>query len=283
MSYSVIDGQQRLTTIKNFINGEGTDVELILEGLQIRSDLNGKKYLDLDKQDKGKLRKQYIRCIVILNDSDPQIKFDVFERLNSGSAHLTEQEIRNCIYRGNFNDLIKELAEDNEKFLEMLNLPDKDSKNFTNVEYVLRFLAYRENLSEYNGSVKEFLNIFMKKNRDINMEQIQRYKHIFKETVDVLYKVLGKHAFNRFLIDRNNWHGALNNAVFDAEMVAVSLVKFDLDNINVKKMNQKIIDLMKNHNFINTIASSTNSIEKVKQRISMLKNCISEFGSELHE
>lgn len=279
VTYSVIDGQQRLTTIRNFIVGEDTDEELILEGLQIRFELNGKKFSQLSKQDQGKLKKQYIRCIVILNDSDPQIKFDVFERLNSGSAHLTEQEIRNCIYRGSFNDLIKELAS-NDKFQKMLNLPEKDLKNMTDVEFVLRFLAYRQSFNEYNGSVKEFLNNFMKNNREITVEQRKIFAEIFTETVDTLYDVLGKDAFNRYLPDRNNWHGAINKAVFDAEMIAFSLFKFNTREIDTKKLRNRIVELMSDYKFIRTIASSTNSPEKVSQRVHLLSAVLTEFGGE---
>lgn len=280
VTYSVIDGQQRLTTIKNFIKPDNSDDKLILEGLQIRYDLNGKSFSELDKTDQGRLRKQYIRCIVILNDSDPQIKFDVFERLNTGSASLTEQEIRNCIYRGNFNELLKELSI-NKKFLEMLNLSEKDSKNMTNVEYVLRFLAYRDNLSEYTGSVKEFLNNFMKNNRNINEEMQKSYRKIFSDTVEQLYMVMGENAFNRFLPNRNNWHGALNKAVFDAEMVAFSQVKINFKDNKIEEIQKCIQDLMCNEEFIKTIASSTNSPEKVLKRIKMLKECLLSFGGEI--
>lgn len=277
VTYSVIDGQQRLTTIKNFVAPDKDDDRFVLEGLQIRSDLNNKSFLQLDKIDQGKLRKQYIRCIVILNDSDPQIKFDVFERLNTGSASLTEQEIRNCIYRGNLNNLIKDLAS-NEKFLKMLNLPEKDSNNMTNVEYVLRFIAYREALHEYTGSVKEFLNNFMRENKDIKEEEQQRYRKIFNETIDDLYKVMGENAFNRFLPNREDWHGALNKAVFDAEMVAFSYMKIDFKSSKIKDIQECIKELMCNEDFIKSIASSTNSPEKVSKRIKMLKECLSRFG-----
>ncbi|AHV99666.1 DUF262 domain-containing protein [Paenibacillus sabinae] len=277
ITYTVIDGQQRLSTIRNFIEGEGTEDELTLQGLQIRADLNDKKYSDLSREDKGKLNKQYIRCIVILNDSDPQIKFDVFERLNSGSTHLTEQEIRNCIYRGNFNTLLKQLSE-NQNFNSMLKLPEKDQKNMTNVEYVLRFLSYRESLNQYQGSVKEFLNDFMKDNRVISDERSLFFTELFNSTIEVIHHIFGNNGFSRFLPSRDSWHNALNRAVFDAEMVAFSRFHFNISELDNEGIMRNIKELMSDAAFVRTIASSTNSPEKVKLRIRLMEECISEFG-----
>lgn len=276
ITYSVIDGQQRLSSIRNFIKREGTTEELVLEGLQIRSDLNGKKFSDLNKEDTGRLIKQYIRCVVILNDSDPQIKFDVFERLNSGSTHLSEQEIRNCTYRGSFNNLIKKLAE-NKKFLEMLKLPEKNLKNMTDAENILRFFSYREALNEYEGSVKEFLNQFMAKNRNLSETTAEVFEDIFNQTVDVIHLIFGKDGFSRYLSD-NSWHCVFNRAVYDAEMVAFSQFKFDLHNIDIENIKNDILLLMDNPGFIKTIASSTNASAKVKLRIRMMEDCISQYG-----
>lgn len=278
INYSVIDGQQRLTTIYNFIAREDTENGLVLEGLQIRSDLNGKKFSQLDKKDQGKLIKQYIRCIVILNDSDPQIKFDVFERLNTGSTQLSEQEIRNCIYRGPFNDILKNLAE-NKKFQEMLNLDEKHKNDMTSAEYVLRFLAYKYNIKNYTGSIKEFLNDFMREHRQDKNNQ-EEYTNIFNDTIDRIYEVLGTNAFRRYLNQRESWHNVLNKAVYDAQMIAFSNIKNNFNRSQNKKLRDEIIKLMDDEEFIRTIASSTNSISKVNRRIELIENCIKKIEVE---
>lgn len=277
MTYSVIDGQQRLTTLYKFINRN----EFPLEGLQVRDDLNDKIFDDLSKKDRGKLLKQYLRCSVILNDSDPQIKFDVFERLNSGSAALSEQEIRNCVYRGRFNNLIKELA-NNRKYAEMLRLKKEKELDMTNVQYVLRFLGYCNAVDDFNGSVKEFLNSFMKLNQNISYEKEDKFRNQFNIAVDNLYDILHNEAFKRYIPDRQNWHGALNNAVFDAEMVSFSKYKFkNLTDTTINLIIHDIIKLMNEDKFIRSIKSSTNSPEKVKYRIRKMDNCISQYGEKI--
>lgn len=98
-----------------------------LKNLEIRDDVNKLKYSQLVQKDKDEIRKRSIRAIVILNESDEEIKYEVFERLNLGSVQLTSQEIRNNTLRGSFNDLLKELAKE-EKFLNLINLKLKKIK-----------------------------------------------------------------------------------------------------------------------------------------------------------
>ena len=137
LKYEVIDGQQRLYTFQRFL-----DNDFELNGLEIRNDVNGKKYSDLDQKDRDEIRKRSIRAIVILNESDAEVKYEVFERLNLGSIQLTPQEIRNNTLRGPFNELLKELAKE-PLFQQMLNLRLKsDKKNMAHEELVLRFFAY---------------------------------------------------------------------------------------------------------------------------------------------
>ena len=91
----VIDGQQRIITFHGFKNNE-----FPLKGLQILSELNGKYFKELDKELQEKFLKRGITVIKLLLDSQKDIKFEVFVRLNRGSVQLNEQELRNCIYRG---------------------------------------------------------------------------------------------------------------------------------------------------------------------------------------
>ena len=98
----IIDGQQRLTTFHEFKNNK-----FKLFGLDILKELNAKKYDELPEQYQDIFLDREITIIEILNQSQKDIKFEIFQRLNRGSVSLSEQELRNCIFRGNFNNLIK--------------------------------------------------------------------------------------------------------------------------------------------------------------------------------
>lgn len=114
--YEVMDGLQRLTAIREFY-----DNVFPLEGLDQWSELNGKTYNQLPEQVRKGIDRRYISSIILLKetaktDADAQkLKQLVFERINSGGVHLSEQESRNALYPGCLNSLSIQLAE-NDKF-----------------------------------------------------------------------------------------------------------------------------------------------------------------------
>jgi uncharacterized protein with ParB-like and HNH nuclease domain len=105
--YSVIDGKQRLSAVTSFLSNN-----LVLEGLQIFADINGNKFNDLPSKLRSIIRtRPTLRAIIILRQSDSDLKNEVFHRLNTGGEHLNPQEIRNNAYHGTLNNLIMELSE----------------------------------------------------------------------------------------------------------------------------------------------------------------------------
>lgn len=104
-SYAVVDGQQRLSSISGFIDGYLPDGQSFsLSGLQVLTELNGKQFRDLNPDLQEGILSSTLRVIVIQKESDPDVKFEVFKRLNLGAVRLNDQEIRNCVYRGSYND-----------------------------------------------------------------------------------------------------------------------------------------------------------------------------------
>ena len=79
--------------------------------MKVFTELNKKSYSDLSEELQDKIRYYQIRTVTIRSDSDPDLKFEIFERLNTGSIPLNEMELRNCVYRGRYIELLKELAE----------------------------------------------------------------------------------------------------------------------------------------------------------------------------
>ena len=129
--YSVIDGQQRIESFIRFMRGD-----FALKKLTVRSDLNGKKYSELNEEDQTTIDDTSLRTIIIRKES-AEAKFDIFERLNRGAIQLKEQELRNCVYRGPYNSMINELAEDKRVKEMFIN----QNKRMAYQEYILRFFA----------------------------------------------------------------------------------------------------------------------------------------------
>jgi len=163
-----------------------------------------------------------------LNESDPVLKFEVFERLNTGSASLTDQEVRNCIYRGSFNSLIKRLAS-NQKFREMISLSEINKNNMKDAELVLRVFAYSEvnDVSNYSGNYAEYLNSYMEVNREIGQGRAAHLEDLFSRSVDLIYEALGPQvAFRkpstRFDISQMSFaQNLINGSIFESQMIAV--------------------------------------------------------------
>ena len=119
--YSVIDGKQRLTAIHAFLKGR-----LVLSGLEVFSDINGLNFDQLPSPLQTVIRtRPTVRSVIILRQSDEDVKFEVFNRLNTGGAHLNAQEIRNSTHPGVLNTRILELSV-NKKFHKLLGVKIKE-------------------------------------------------------------------------------------------------------------------------------------------------------------
>ena len=234
----VIDGQQRLTTCFAFIEGffplSKADTEAASRGetvrrkpfrlgkMKILSHLQGLSYKELDQDHKNMFNRYNLTIIKIAKGSHPDVKFEIFERLNTGSISLSDQEIRNCIYRGPYNDLIASLAS-NTTFRKLLGIAGEASR-MQDVELVLRFMAFNEVTHlKFNQKMRSFLNSHMADRRQISGDLAAQYETDFLRAVELAFTVFGEKAFRRFSEGNpkhpnGNWEKAVNKAVFDVLM-----------------------------------------------------------------
>ena len=213
----VIDGQQRLTSFMRFLNNK-----FPLKDLTVFSELNDNKYKALPKDIQLKFTKSTLRCIVIKRESHPEIKFDIFERLNSGSVKLNDQELRNCIYRGSYCDLLKELVR-NADWLKLTGAT-KPHQRMADCEKILRFFAFYHSYHLYKHNIKQFLNNEMRSHQNISPEKSKELKKIFKQAVSLCDTVFGEQVFRRLEVNsRNKPHAKfekkMNMSLFDIIMV----------------------------------------------------------------
>jgi len=269
LKYEVIDGQQRLYTFHRFLNDQ-----FALDGLEIRDDANGKRYSELLPKDRDEIRKRSIRAIVILNESDPEIKYEVFERLNLGSIQLTPQEIRNNTLRGTFNDLLKELSKNN-LFQKMLNLRLKsDQENMAHEELVLRFFAYHDSGYKRAKNLSYFLTEYMKNNQNPSEKALNAYKTLFVDTIDLVNKYLGEHAFSSFGTKTGQWTKKSNRSLFDAEMLAFSDFVDKKITITPSQFMKSLEKLMADQEFRKSLHSQAGGT-MIQKRVSRIKDIIS--------
>lgn len=272
--YSVIDGQQRLTAINNFFKNE-----YALEGLDILEDLEGCFYKDMPPFLLRRLEERTIKCLRIDSTVDDQVKYDIFERLNSGSVKLESHELRNAIYRGPFNDMCKELSE-NENFRTLLQIPlDKPEENakvkkMEDVEYVLRFFSLiNDNYNNYKKKAgtqfKDFLSENLDKFNALDAEELKKYSKLFKKTMKAILENIGKLAFAKYkyeegeLIKQSNFNVAVYDALSIAFASEVIINKTELGGNESEQFN----DLFKNSAFYESVSGSYLDSSKIIYRI----------------
>lgn len=221
-SYEVIDGLQRLTTIDRYLKGD-----FGLSGISVLKELSGKRFEHLATKDQRRLENRTIRCIVVTAESHPDIKFDVFERLNTGAASLSSQELRNCIYRGGFNDSLKVLASE-PAFTQVLG--SRSNQRMENEELVLRFLALSSVITTYKPPLRQTLNNFMRQHRTSQPSESE--KQGFLDTCAVVYDIFEDAAFKVAGAD-GRVHRSVNKALFDSVMI--SLYFADKDEARAEK------------------------------------------------
>ena len=224
--YEVIDGLQRLTSVFDYFGNK-----FPLRGMDIMLPLEGKRFKDLEAATQRRLRNATLRSFELIHNSGSDLHFVVFERLNTGGTKLNEMEIRNCIYRGELNDLIKELADD-PVFVQCVN--SEALKARMNDRYlVLRFLAFYERTHlKYTKGLKKFLNDFLADFRHPTPQKIKDYRETFQKCMRASRTIFGEQGFklksgkNRGASSAGEWNPRVNAAVFQA--VATSFSKYQL-------------------------------------------------------
>jgi hypothetical protein len=189
----VIDGLQRIASTVKFLDTEPTKEWKLSKLDDIDSRISGKtnlsiksKYPELfNKVENTVIPITVLRCNYA-KKSHMEYLFTIFHRLNTGGAKLSNQEIRNCIYNGVFNTLLKELVE-YEGYLNLFDIdPDKKDR-FANEELVLRFLSFTYNLENYKGQLSRFLNNFMDEHQNTSDDNVIKFRELFQRTIDLIY------------------------------------------------------------------------------------------------
>ncbi|MEH2557631.1 hypothetical protein V1286_005160 [Bradyrhizobium algeriense] len=235
-SYEVMDGQQRVTALKEFY-----DNNLKLTGLEMWPELNGRLYRNLPDKLQAGIDRRSITSIVLLKESTADedealfLRETVFERLNTGGVALERQEIRNALYRTDFNDLLLQLSR-LDAFRKAWGLPryvpDEIEKNSTllsssfyskmgDLELVLRFFALRH-ADHYTRGMQGFLDLYMAKASKFDSEDIQELGQLFATTLNLATFIYEDHAFRPFDPTNNRWEANPHKAFYDAVMVGLS-------------------------------------------------------------
>jgi len=257
---SVIDGNQRLTSINLFLNNE-----FPLIGLATYPELEGLTYEELDPRFQRHIINRTIRCIAILKETHPQIKFDVFERLNTGSVKLNAQELRHGIYTSKLMTKVENLAQ--KSLFKKLTSTSND-KRMKGDEIVLRYFTLLEKLDSYEKPMSVFLNKYAEENRGMTDEKINRLSKNFEKNLNKCHLLYGDFSFKTF--DKTKKRLKANTALFDAQMISMDKINpslEQLEGINKDDVLNKLLKLFDKEDFYNTITKATTDKKVVTKRI----------------
>ncbi|EFM0691277.1 DUF262 domain-containing protein, partial [Campylobacter jejuni] len=267
--WELVDGLQRVSTILSFFGILKKDGKIdnrlnkfkLLEG-EILTELKDKNIDSFPLKLQLTIKRFVCRVEILRWDTNPEIKYQLFSRLNTGGEALKEQEIRNCIYRGALNDLINELAE-NKDFKEVIGATERQEKEMYLSELVLRFIAFyckhNDLILKNGGSIQGFLSDFMHSSIEKNQDDFYQAKQAFLNSVSYLNE-------NKFSdLFRDNRARQFNANHYDTIMYILSknLNRFQ----NSHQFQQIIQKLLNNKEYDNKSGSSTYATKRMQEKI----------------
>ena len=239
-TWELIDGLQRLSTVLEFCgvlkDPDGKSVPASsLDGTNLLPSLAGRTWEvwadgdnSIDKTQQLILRRSRIRVEILLSESDESAKYELFQRLNTGGAKLTEQEVRNCVAimtNVDLHNLLVKLSAFQE-FASTTSQTDQAIEKQSNIELVLRYFAFRLKPYEKGLDVHEYLDaalLDMATNHNIDWK---KEEEIFLETFSLLHESVSENAFKKW--DGDDFKGKFLMSVFEC---AVSGISNNIDEI----------------------------------------------------
>lgn len=198
----VIDGEQRLRSLFSYYEGK-----YALEGLNFLPELNGKKFADLNMKLQRRFENASLACFVLHPGTRPEVKFEIFERLNAGGLLRTSQEMRNGLFPGPGLDLVRRLAHGDAglSLLDVIAEPEKPSWSRLE-EFMLRALAFMDlGLDEYRGDMNHFLNRELGRLNQGSPSEREALEIRARNALVWTKRVFGEHAFCWYHATTNSW------------------------------------------------------------------------------
>lgn len=278
----IVDGYQRIMTIYEYMetgifSGDGNPFRLS-KSQMINPSWRGKTYSELTEAQKRAIRTYTIHAIVF-EQKHPQNDtgmYQIFERINTGGRVLKAQEIRNCVYHGRFNEMLRRLNT-NDCWRLILGTNNEDAR-MADVELILRFFAFadikdREEFKQSQINLIKYLNDYMESCTHITDEEQEEMSELFLKTITFLFDKIGTTIF-RTAKKKNGdtiWAKKVNPVIFDAVCTATVQCWDDIIKMNYKdeqlKSNYEL--LVFNEEFIEVTKQRTTNLDNIKKRINI--------------
>lgn len=254
----VLDGQQRLLTMKAFYEGLLYKREFALKHVQTQ--FQGKTYKSLDDDERRTLDDAIIHATVIKKTSEDQDLssiYTLFERLNSGGTTLSPHEIRVALAPGKLMHLVRNLNE-TPAWRAAFGAP---SKNLKDHELILRFIALMFAPNEYTSPMKDFLTNYAQHNQNLEHDSAESIKKAFIDAIVAVTDAIGDKPFRIST--------ALNAAIFDSVMVGIAKRQMTGSPVDSEKVANAYNALLSDDNYQYAVGKATARDDQVKARLKL--------------
>ncbi|AEP09567.1 DUF262 domain-containing protein [Micavibrio aeruginosavorus] len=257
----VIDGQQRIYSIYMYVKNQ-----FQLKGLEVYWNYNGLRFHELPAIHQRSILNYSIRSVVITNQSHPEIKFDVFERLNTNTRPLNSQELRNCMYRGNLNDLLHELVL-HKPWLDIQDTKEPQGR-MQDAEMILRFFAFHiGGVKNYKTPLKIWLNHTLKDGKHYDPKKIAKLKNAWEESIDKILLVFKpEEAFRRPDEKTGKYSRTLNKSIMDLQLYYFSKKSVDFLKQNKKEIRRAFQAILEDDAFKDLLTKSVDHKSRTEAR-----------------
>jgi hypothetical protein len=282
-SYIVIDGKQRLLSLKQFASKPGSAYQpLSLTGLKIRTDLNGKTLHEIEEDpslqsDASAFQNQTIRTVVLRNWPNENFLYLVFLRLNTGNVQLSPQELRQALHPGPFVSFAVERSGQSTGLQKFFSITTPDFR-MRDVEMLVRFYAFQNFIERYTGNLKVFmdttcssLNDHWESSKEVLIGQADAMENAIAATFDIFGD---NNAFRKS--DGKNYQARRNRAVFD--IMAYYFTQPDIRSRALERKQQveaAFRELCNNPEFVRSLETTTKSIAATHYRLSQWGQALS--------
>ncbi|AKG21399.1 DUF262 domain-containing protein [Calothrix sp. 336/3] len=256
----VVDGLQRLFALKRFI----IDKELKLSGLEYLTGLEGKTYDQIERRYQRRLEETQLTVYLIDKGTPPEVKYNIFKRINTGGLALSPQELRHALNPGKGTKFLTKLAACPE-FQQVVQLGNNRKMRMDDREFILGFLAFSLTpYQEYADSRDTFLTKALSKLNTLSETELNNIENSFKKTMIAAWDIFEKNAFRK-ISNTQKKKFPVNKALFESWSVNLSKLSHEQIQVLIKNK-QKLIHIFKTYidtdkDFLESISQATDKIQ----------------------
>jgi hypothetical protein len=269
----VVDGLQRLSALKQFMS----EKKLKLCGLEYLINLEGKNYDEIGRRYQRRIEETQVTVYLIEKGTPPEVKYNIFKRINTGGLPMSPQEIRHALNPGKATKFLAKLARSNE-FEQVTNLSDSRKMRMEDREFILGSVAFM--LTSYKNYQSETRDLFLTKAlskiNNMSESELGAIENNFKKAMVAAWEIFEINAFRK-VSQKQKKKFPINKALFEVWSVNLSLLSDDQLDI-LKQHKEQLIEKFRNYvdsdgEFLTSISQAA---EKIEYRFRIIEKIIQE-------